>query len=586
MGTKPRLLLAIAAIFLVCLAFSMVSVNRLVSDVTDDWARQTAEYRVVSDSERSLRPILREIELVEALATEPDLIAWAAQPDDAALRQQALRLLNKRKHNLADSSFFIALAANGQYFFNDKDNKYTGDEYRYTLDPANFDDTWFYSSLKSAQAVNVNVDYDRGLGVLKIWINVQLRAGDKVLGMLGTGFDLEAFLDSYIVRDPGTFHTLFTDADGAIQLSPDGWLIEYASFGKAKDIKTVIFDRIESSDDAAVLRQTFADAKFYPGSVQVNRINWRGETRVLGVAYIPALDWFEITVMAVEDVLPEHDLYPLYFVVIFTLVGALLALYALVMLSMIRPLDALLLRVSSIASDVEPPAKAGKLPGEFAQIDQYLTAAVADLKTQNNALSQQLHDRDLELLAANEAVLAISHVDSLTQLVHRSAFEAALMGFQKAVTEAGEQKRAALMLIEIDHFRAFNLRSGHLQGDEALRKITNVLREVITYPDSVLARYQGKVFAVLLPNVSLAAAKKLAKTLCVSVAALNIPCEDSEQGCLTVSIGLTIIGAEEPANTVSWIRNAEQALLQAERQNGNCVVANSVEKLPEDFAGL
>ena len=586
MGTKPRLLLAMALLLLVCLAFSMVSVNRLVSDLIDDWTRQAAEYRVVSDSERSLRPILREIELVEALATEQDLIAWAAQPDDAALQKRALALLNKRKNTLADSSFFIALAANGQYFFNDKDNQYTGDEYRYTLDPTNFDDAWFYNSLQSTQAVNVNVDFDRGLGVLKIWINVQLRSGDKVVGMLGTGFDLGAFLDSYIIRDAGTFHTLFTDADGAIQLSPDGWLIEYASMGKARDTKTVIFDRIESSDDAAVLRQTFDEARFYPGSVQVDRINWRGEARVLGVAYIPGLDWFEITVMAIDDVLPEHDLYPLYIVVIVTLVGALLALYTLLTLYVTRPLDALLLRVSSIASNVEAPANASELVGEFAQIDQYLTAAVADLKAQKHALTKQLQDRDIELLAANEALLAISHVDSLTQLVHRSAFDAALTDFQKRVTEDGEQQQAALMLIEIDQFRAFNLRFGHLQGDEVLRKIANVLRELIAYPDSTLARYQGKVFAVLLPNVSLAVAKKLAKTICVGVAALNIPCEDGEHGCLTVSIGLTVIGPDEPANTVSWVRNAEQAILQAERQNGNCVVAHGAEKLPEDFTGL
>jgi len=586
MGTKPRLLLAMAVLLLVCLAFSMVSVNRLVSDLIDDWTRQAAEYRVVSDSERSLRPILREIELVEALATEQELIAWAAQPDDAALQRRALALLNKRKNTLADSSFFIALAANGHYFFNDKDNQYTGDEYRYTLDPTNFDDAWFYNSLKSTQAVNVNVDFDRGLGVLKIWINVQLRAGDKVVGMLGTGFDLGAFLDSYIIRDAGAFHTLFTDADGAIQLSPDGWLIEYASIGKAKDTKTLIFDRIESSADVATLHETFFEAKANPGSVQVDRINWRGETRVLGVAYIPALDWFEITVMAVDDVLPEHDLYPLYIVVVVTLVGALLVLYVLLTLYVTRPLDALLRRVSSLASNLESPGNASQLVGEFAQIDQCLTAAVADLKAQKQALSKQLQERDIELLATNEALLSISRVDGLTQLMHRSAFDAALTEFQKRVTEDGQQEHAALMLIEVDQFRAFNLRCGHLHGDEALRKIANVLRESITYPDSILARYQGKVFAVLLPNVSLAVAKKLGKTLCVGVAALNISCEDNEHGCLTVSIGLTAIGPDEPANTVSWIRSAEQAMLQAERQNGNCVVVTGAEKLPEDITGL
>ena len=122
MGTKPRLLLTMAALLLACLAFSTVGVNHLVSGLIDDWTRQAAEYHVVSDSERSLRPIRREIELVEALATEQALMVWATQPDEPALQRQALALLNKRKNKLADSSFFVALAANGNYFFNDKDN--------------------------------------------------------------------------------------------------------------------------------------------------------------------------------------------------------------------------------------------------------------------------------------------------------------------------------------------------------------------------------------------------------------------------------------------------------------------------------
>jgi len=117
---------------------------------------------------------------------------------------------------------------NGDYYYNNASNEFAGRELRYRLDPDNAADVWFYQLVEQRRDLHININPDDDLGVTKLWIDVLLREGDRILGVLGTGIDLETFLRDVVdIGQPG-ITSLFVDHYGAIQLIKDERLIDFA----------------------------------------------------------------------------------------------------------------------------------------------------------------------------------------------------------------------------------------------------------------------------------------------------------------------------------------------------------------------
>jgi diguanylate cyclase (GGDEF)-like protein len=165
----------------------------------------------------------------------------------------------------------------------------------------------------------------------------------------------------------------------------------------------------------------------------------------------------------------------------------------------------------------------------------------------------------------------LSETDALTQLGNRRAFDLELpRRWNEAATHG--QSMAALM-IDIDHFKRFNDRFGHPAGDDCLRRVAQLMREVLRDEDFI-ARIGGEEFAVLLQPSSEVAAAHLAERLRRHVELAGIP-HDGQMGQRVVSISLG--GAlSSPLRRVSpeaLIAAADAALYTAKRQGRNrCVL--------------
>jgi len=127
--------------------------------------------------------------------------------------------------------------------------------------------------------------------------------------------------------------------------------------------------------------------------------------------------------------------------------------------------------------------------------------------------------------------------DALTGIANRRRFDAAL---------AREWERAArarlplsLLMIDVDHFKAFNDHCGHQRGDECLRQVARVLVNAVGRPGDLVARYGGEEFICLLPAIDEAGARLVAGRLLRAVRAVAIPHPNSPAGPrLTISIGV------------------------------------------------
>lgn len=143
--------------------------------------------------------------------------------------------------------------------------------------------------------------------------------------------------------------------------------------------------------------------------------------------------------------------------------------------------------------------------------------------------------------------------------------------FQRLAEEVARSRRhhlaVALLLMDVDHFKAVNDRFDHLFGDFVLFAFAQKLRSLVRQTD-VAARLGGDEFVLLLPSTDLEEAALLATRLRTIVAAHAFE-KDGHSTRLTLSIGIDALQGNEPVEPDQFLRRADCALLEAKRRGRN-----------------
>lgn len=127
--------------------------------------------------------------------------------------------------------------------------------------------------------------------------------------------------------------------------------------------------------------------------------------------------------------------------------------------------------------------------------------------------------------------------DPLTGLLNRRALE---LRFRAICAEPADfDRRLAMLMIDVDHFKAFNDHFGHLAGDKCLSAIAQTLQEQLPDDNDLCARFGGEEFIVLVQNCDQAAAASLGEQIVRAVRALGLPHVVPHAGAsVTVSVGV------------------------------------------------
>jgi diguanylate cyclase (GGDEF)-like protein len=186
-------------------------------------------------------------------------------------------------------------------------------------------------------------------------------------------------------------------------------------------------------------------------------------------------------------------------------------------------------------------------------------------------MANQLATREEELRIANEHLEEMASLDGLSGLANRRGFDRELESAWKRAAQSGQP--IALMMIDIDHFKLYNDRYGHVSGDTCLRAVGETL-SLVTLEEAVLvARYGGEEFALLLPGLDLARAAELAEEARKSIEDLLITHAESPCGIVTISIGVESLVPEKDQPSARLVEAADNALYAAKRGGRNRVVA-------------
>lgn len=181
------------------------------------------------------------------------------------------------------------------------------------------------------------------------------------------------------------------------------------------------------------------------------------------------------------------------------------------------------------------------------------------------------HANRLAFLERRMLAEVASH-DGLTGLLNRGALDAHL---RKAWDQATRERQSlAVLMIDIDHFKAYNDRYGHQAGDECLRQVASAVRECARRPLDIVARYGGEELIVVLPGADRVYGEQVAEALVSAVSRLGVAHAASPtRPHVTVSVGAATINAARELSFEAAIRIADQALYMAkERGRDRAVV--------------
>lgn len=180
--------------------------------------------------------------------------------------------------------------------------------------------------------------------------------------------------------------------------------------------------------------------------------------------------------------------------------------------------------------------------------------------------------RDMTLHKQLERRLAdLAATDPLTGLANRRCFDQCLADEWSRARREG--KPLSLLLLDIDHFKAFNDRYGHQGGDECLRKVAELLKSHARRPGDLAARYGGEEFVLLLPQTDSAGCREVGERVREGLWSLAIPHEaSSTNSVVTASFGGTTAWPGLSNSSVpDFVEAADRALYRAKECGRNGV---------------
>jgi diguanylate cyclase (GGDEF)-like protein len=174
----------------------------------------------------------------------------------------------------------------------------------------------------------------------------------------------------------------------------------------------------------------------------------------------------------------------------------------------------------------------------------------------------QLERQSRRSFLEHRLIAQLAEHDALTGAKNRRVFDEHLGRlWQQAIDD---RRPLAVLLLDVDHFKAYNDRYGHQAGDVALQRVAQALQAQISRPLDMLSRYGGEEFAVLLYDIDGRQAREIAERMRLAVSALGLEHRGSRVArVVTISIGVAAIQPQSGRESLGALQLADETLYKA-----------------------
>lgn len=292
-GLRIKTAAALLFLAIVTLLLALVVGRWAVDNIRGYFGEAFARNHALLTRQRILTVIGRDLALSQRLAESPLVHEWLLDEDDPEKRARVAREMASYRAGFADDNYFLISALSYNYYFGD-DHSDGQPTLRYTLNPDDPDDAWFFATVNTVDDYGINVNPDEKLQVTNIWFNVVVHDADGTpIGLAGTGFELSRFLQEFIASaEPGVV-TLMIDRDGAIMAHPDPEMIEYSSISRDRSEKT-LFQLLDDAQSRQAVERLMDTGTGDVPEARSTLVELDGREQLVALSPIPELDWFVV----------------------------------------------------------------------------------------------------------------------------------------------------------------------------------------------------------------------------------------------------------------------------------------------------
>lgn len=556
---RLRVVLLVLAAFVAVAVPAALSFSWLVNATIVKLGTLFAERQVLYDRHRGLEALRREVALAETLARAPAILAWAADETDPEKRARGIAELEHFRTAFRDRSYFFVVDGSGNYYFNDQKNSFAGDQLRYTVEPSNPRDGWYYKTAALGAGCQLNVDNDDTLGVTKVWINCVVRQGSRTLGILGTGLDLTTFIREVVNTNQVGVESMFVDRFGAVQAVRDAGKIDFHSLTKEAGNKKTVLQMVDGDADRTTLAEMLRNASD-GDKVEARFVEVGGHSMLVGVGYLDRLGWYNVTFMDVDKIIDRNLFVPiglLLAAVMVTATGLMTLLFKRSVLDRLERAEVVVKRVQ--AGDFSAThIDSGK--DEIGRLARALSRMTASVRDNTEMLEAAVAER-------TEQLRRIAYRDPLTGILNRRGFVEAFV--ERMAGCGGEAGQPGLLLFDIDRFKAINDGRGHSAGDAVVREVAERLAAGMREGD-LCARWGGDEFIVLVDARDAESLAALSARLVEALRTRPVQIAADAKLRITVSVGGCLIDEGETIDAAA--HRADVALYAAKHAGRNRTV--------------
>lgn len=397
-----------------------------------------AEKQMLYDRERTLQPLVREIALARETADSVLLRTWARDERNPQSRRDGIQKMEKMRNHFRGGNYFLAFAASGDFYYNDAAGTYDGRQYRYTLSKANPDDAWFFDLIRSGEDRRIRVSHNSKLGLSKIWIRVPVFDGDNLIGVLGTGIDLDDFIHNVSnVYQPGVTN-MFINRNAVIQVYNDVGHIDFPGVRNFSDHEHSANQILSRETGGQWVHQAIQVIEQDKHKIETEFVSINGKRYLAGLIALPEVGWYDLTLLDLGVLLPKTDILQMALAVVLGTLGLLAILAWSLHRFVLRPVAALTDAASRIRrgeySEMDMEKDGGgevqKLASQFQDMEAALFRTQEWLEDEINKRTSQLHDAQdvLEISLQREREGRETQAHQMAIMAHEMRNPIALIG--------------------------------------------------------------------------------------------------------------------------------------------------------------